>query len=133
MSYEFDDELEGSEESSDTQDIDLDLGLDDLDIDQDDSDYEALNAAPLAHEPAKVINPNHIELPVIAVAGQITLSLQQLLELKIGDALDVGELPATVKLLANNVLIAYGYLVEFNGRLGVKISKLVNNQEHAEV
>jgi flagellar motor switch/type III secretory pathway protein FliN len=59
-----------------------------------------------------------------AQAGQISLSMQQLLNLASGQVVDLAPLPPKVQLLINGVIIGDGYLVEINGRLGVKIANL---------
>ncbi len=63
-------------------------------------------------------------LTIEAQAGQIHLSLQQLLNLNSGQIFDLTTIPPKVKLLVNNVVIGDGFLVEFNGRVGVKIASL---------
>ena len=70
---------------------------------------------------------NNISLCLTIEVGQVHLSLKQLLELKLNDTLDFAGLPPKVKLVLNHVIIGEGYLVEFNGRLGVKISNLNTN------
>jgi flagellar motor switch/type III secretory pathway protein FliN len=67
-----------------------------------------------------------LELQVKAQAGSVMISLQQLLTLKAGDILDIASLPPKVNLLVNDTMIASGLLVEFNGRVGVKITKLTS-------
>lgn len=65
-----------------------------------------------------------LEVKLTAEAGSISISLKRLLELSPGDILDVAALPPKVKLLVNNTVIGNGFLVELNGRIGVKITNL---------
>jgi len=68
-----------------------------------------------------------LELKLIAEAGATLISLKKLLTLSAGDIFDIADLPPKVNLVINNVVIGYGTLVEFNGRIGVKITSLVKN------
>ena len=57
-------------------------------------------------------------------AGSLDLTLDRLLTMQVGDIFEFAGLPAKVKLMANGSLLADGYLVEINGRIGVKIANL---------
>ena len=73
---------------------------------------------------------NNLSIQITAQAGQVMLSIQQLMALSLDQVIDIAPLPPKVALLANGVNIGDGYLVELNGRLGVKISRLNSNQSH---
>lgn len=79
-----------------------------------------------AQEAAEYVNTlaESCILTIEAQAGQINLSLQQLLTLTSGQTFDLAPLPPKVKLLINGVVIGDGFLVELNGRVGVKIASL---------
>ncbi|MBI4367012.1 MAG: FliM/FliN family flagellar motor switch protein [Deltaproteobacteria bacterium] len=81
-------------------------------------------AAPLGDRAAHLAE----ELPVqvVAVLGKKTFALRELLALQRGQILDLGqEISTVVDLVANGKLIAKGELVEVEGKLGVRILKMV--------
>ncbi len=83
--------------------------------------------------PQELINHsllNDLSVTVVAQAGQVMLSVQQLLELSLDQVIDIAPLPPKVSLLVNGINIGDGYLVELNGRLGVKIARLNSNKQH---
>lgn len=69
---------------------------------------------------------DRMEVNVRAEVGQVLMNLSQVLSLTPGDTLSISELPPIVRLVANNAVIGEGYLVEFNGRIGVRISKIAD-------
>lgn len=81
------------------------------------------SAAENSHSP--LLNSADIELMVSCEVGQVTLSLGQLMQLKVGDSLEFMRWPGKVKLRVNNNLFAEGYMVEVNGMLGVKITNRI--------
>lgn len=66
----------------------------------------------------------NLSITISAEAGQIILSLQQLVNLEVNQILDIASMPPKVNLLVNGVNIGNGYLVEINGRVGVRIAHL---------
>ncbi len=66
----------------------------------------------------------NLSITVSAEAGQIILSLQQLVNLEVNQVLDIAPMPPKVNLVVNGVNIGNGFLVEINGRVGVKIAHL---------
>lgn len=70
----------------------------------------------------------NINFKINIEAGSVDLSLEELANLKHGDILDFAGLPPKVKLVLNGSFLAEGYLVEFNGRLGVKLIRLINKE-----
>ncbi len=92
---------------------------------EEDIDEQEEDNQPLAMNKGFQNSPlNNISLLVSAEAGSVMISLKRLLSLKPGDILDIAELPPKVNLVINGKIIGDGYLVEFNGRLGVKIASL---------
>lgn len=67
-----------------------------------------------------------VPVQVVAVLGKRTLTMREALELTQGEVIDLGRPPHTVvDLVANGKLIAKGELVEIDGKLGVRIVKMV--------
>lgn len=67
-----------------------------------------------------------VPVKMIAVLGRKKMVLKDLLRLKIGQAIDFERPPNEfVDLVANGKLIAKGELVEIDGKLGVRIIKMV--------
>ena len=63
---------------------------------------------------------------LVAVVGKTTTTVRDLINLRLGQAIDLGRAPGeTVDLVANGKLIARGELVEMEGKLGVRILKMV--------
>ena len=67
-----------------------------------------------------------VPVQVVAVMAKKTISMKELLELQMGEVVELNR-PASehVDLVANGKLIARGELVEIDGKLGVRIFKLV--------
>lgn len=67
-----------------------------------------------------------VPIALVAVIGKTTADVEQLLAYHPGQVVDLGRPPSeTVDLVANGKLIARGELVEMDGKLGVRILKLV--------
>lgn len=68
------------------------------------------------------------EMPVklVAVLGKKNIFLKDLLRLKVGQAIDLERAPnEVVDLMANGKLVARGELVEMDGKLGVRVIKML--------
>lgn len=78
----------------------------------------------LVAEPKDIIcqSLDEISFTVKCEIGHVAISLNELLNLKIGDCLEFMRWPGKVKLKLNDYLFAEGYLVELDGMLGVKIT-----------
>ena len=67
-----------------------------------------------------------VPVQVVAVLGKKTISMKELINLKLGGVIDlarpVGEM---VDLVASGKLIAKGELVDVDGKLGVRVVKMV--------
>ena len=111
------------EEMSDLDELE---GLDEL---------EALpkDAAPVPEEKTEVnleAEPAELsqDVPVklVAVLGKKSLSLKDLLQIKQGQVIDLERPPSeVVDLVANGRLVGRGELVEIDGKLGVRILKML--------
>lgn len=67
-----------------------------------------------------------VPVTLVAVVGKATVSVGDLIRYRVGQAIDLGRAPGeTVDLVANGRLIARGELVEMDGKMGVRILKLV--------
>ena len=67
-----------------------------------------------------------VPVNLAAVVGRATTSVGDLIRYRVGQVLDLGRQPGeTVDLVANGRLIARGELVEVDGRMGVRILKMV--------
>jgi flagellar motor switch/type III secretory pathway protein FliN len=74
------------------------------------------------HHDSQLISPAQVELRVKCEVGRLSLSLSELLQLKVGSVVDLIKWPGAVKLTANGVYFAEGVLVELDGMLAVKIT-----------
>jgi flagellar motor switch protein FliN/FliY len=94
---------------------------------EDDAEYmsdEEPKAKGLARELVNLAPDVPVNLA--AVIGKTTMSLAELMKYRVGETIDLGRPPnETVDLVANGKLIARGELVEIDGKLGVKICKMV--------
>ncbi len=70
-----------------------------------------------------IVSASTIDVVVRCEVGRVVLSIKDLLELRVGKTLTISNWPQTVKLSANGVYIAEGFLVEVNEMLAVKITK----------
>lgn len=67
-----------------------------------------------------------IPVQVVAVLGRKSVSVKDLLELKSGSIVDLEKLPnEPVEILAAGKVVAKGELVTVDGRLGIRILKLL--------
>lgn len=67
-----------------------------------------------------------VPVNLVAVIGKTTTNVGELIKYRIGSVIDLGRTPGeTVDLVANGRLIGRGELVEMEGKLGVRILKLV--------
>jgi flagellar motor switch/type III secretory pathway protein FliN len=71
----------------------------------------------------QLISPQDVDVNIRCTIGNINMSIDELLKLKLGDVIDFCRWPATVRLSVNNRFFAEGVLVEIEGFLGVKISR----------
>lgn len=93
-----------------------------------DNDPPEPSTASAQNEIAKDISDLSPDVPVnlVAVIGKVTINVAELVKLHIGSVVDLGRSPGeTVDLVANGRLIAKGELVDIDGKLGVKIIKMV--------
>lgn len=121
------------DEAGDEGEEDLE-GMEDLAEDDDEGEDDAASdvggpglAAPaedLADEAMRLMADIPIQL--VAVLGKKSITMQDLLQLQVGEALELGKPVSTVvDLVANGKLFAKGELVEIDGKLGVKIIQVV--------
>ncbi len=67
-----------------------------------------------------------VPVHLVAVLGKKKISLKDLLKLKVGHTLDLERAPNEfVDLVANGKVIARGELVEIDGKLGVRVIKML--------
>lgn len=67
-----------------------------------------------------------IPVKLTAVLGKKNIVLKELLKLKVGETLDLDRPPNEfVDLVANGKVVARGELVEIDGKLGVRIIKIL--------
>ena len=67
-----------------------------------------------------------VPVNLVAVIGKTTTNMGELIEYRMGQVIDLARPPGeTVDLVANGRLIARGELVEMDGKLGVRILKMV--------
>lgn len=67
-----------------------------------------------------------VPVQVIAVMGKRGVTIKELMEMRMGQVIDLKRPPnETVDIVVNGKLFARGELVEIDGKLGVKILKLV--------
>jgi hypothetical protein len=62
---------------------------------------------------------------------KLNISLGKLLSLKTGDIVTTDAIPSEVKLVVNNDIFAQGFLVDVQGKLGVRLTKIFEHQEFA--
>lgn len=81
-------------------------------------------APPVKEEVAQMAADVPVQL--VAVIGRTTVSVKELMNYQMGQVVDLGRPPAeTVDLVASGKLFARGELVDIDGKLGVRIVKLV--------
>lgn len=67
-----------------------------------------------------------VPVNLVAVVGKTTTTVGDLIKYRIGQVVDLGRSPGeTVDVVANGRLIARGELVEMDGKMGVRILKMV--------
>lgn len=67
-----------------------------------------------------------IPVNLVAVVGKTQTTVGELIQTRVGQVIDLGRAPGeTVDLIANGKLIARGELVEMDGKMGVRIIKMV--------
>jgi flagellar motor switch protein FliM len=67
-----------------------------------------------------------VPVNLVAVIGKMTTDVGALIKYRVGEVIDLGRTPGeTVDLVANGRLIARGELVEMEGKMGVRILKMV--------
>lgn len=67
-----------------------------------------------------------VPIHLVAVIGRTTVSVKDLMNYQMGQVVDLGRPPGeTVDLVASGKLFARGELVDIDGKLGVRIIKLV--------
>lgn len=67
-----------------------------------------------------------IPVQLVAVIGRTTISVKDLMSCQMGQVIDLGRPPSeTVDIVASGKLFARGELVDIDGKLGVRIVKLV--------
>jgi flagellar motor switch/type III secretory pathway protein FliN len=71
-----------------------------------------------------VIDMNTVKVQLKCEVGVVSISMEELSNIKVGDMVEFGKWPNTVKLILNNSCIAEGYLVEVQGMLAVKIEQV---------
>ncbi len=74
----------------------------------------------------KIVNlTGDIPIQIVAVLGKKTVSVKEIVSLRMGQVVELGRLPnEAIDLVANGKLIAKGEVVEIDGRLGVRILKM---------
>ncbi len=89
---------------------------------------QAAAAAPVSSgrlEARAVAMASDTQVNVVAVLGKKTVTVQELLELKKGQVVELNRYPnEAIDLVANSKLFAKGELVEIDGKLGVRIIKI---------
>lgn len=73
------------------------------------------------------ISANTIELAVRCEIGMVSVSLEKLMQLRVGDVFELSRWPNTVKLTVNGAYFAEGILVEVEGMLGVKLTRKLSS------
>lgn len=82
-------------------------------------------AAPKKFDAAAVDLAPDVPVQVIAVMGKRGMTIKELMELRMGQVIDLKRPPnETIDVVVNGKLFARGELVEIDGRLGVRILKL---------
>ena len=86
---------------------------------------EADHAEPEEKELAEGVLPN-INLPVIVALGRSFMSIKEVLKLRPGQILELKKNPnEPVDLVVNGKVVAKGELVDVDGRLAVRLVKIV--------
>ena len=121
-----------AEEDEMIEDLDDDL-LEDIDDNPDEDELpENKNLDKTTETPMVSLDYNSLKLKIVCEIGQVNLTLNELLQLKSGSIIQLGEFKQIVKLSIDAQYIAEGFLVEVEGQLGVKIVKLLTNKYNHE-
>jgi len=120
-------EIDDISEPEDNISIDQD---DDADIESDFSEEEPAESAQISDENLFSSDmaemASDVPVKLVAVIGKITVSIGDVMKYNIGSIVDLKRSPnEIVDVVANGKLIAKGELVEIDGKLGVKILKLL--------
>ncbi|MBF0493122.1 MAG: FliM/FliN family flagellar motor switch protein [Deltaproteobacteria bacterium] len=77
----------------------------------------------------KIVNlTSDIPVQIVAVLGKKSVTVKDVVSMKMGQVLELGKMPnEAIDLVANGKLIAKGELVEIDGRLGVRILKIFDS------
>lgn len=127
---DIDDELEDDLEESleEDEDEDEDEVVSDEDTEADDNEPEEAIAEENENEPNDRMSGLAADVPVqvVAVLGKRSFTMKDLMNFHMGQVVDLYR-PAneTVDLVVGGKLIAKGELVSIDGKLGVKIVKLI--------
>lgn len=143
------DDLDDGETDVNIAGLDDDVEADDTAADSDDAEFDLAppvktappKAAPRATTKAAKAAPApaaaalgekalgmtaDIPIQVVAVLGKKSMTMHDLLQLELGQLIDLGQpVSTTVDLVANGKLVAKGELIDIDGQLGVKIIRMV--------
>lgn len=104
---------------------DDDVGADDGFDGLGEPELEPVKAAASLADELMDLSPD-IPINLVAVIGKTTISIAELVKYRVGQTIDLKRAPGeTVDLVANGRLIARGELVEMDGKMGVRILKMV--------
>jgi flagellar motor switch/type III secretory pathway protein FliN len=90
-------------------------------------DEEILDGADditLSKKKSGAIDMSAVKVQLKCEVGVVNISMAELSNIKVGDMVEFGKWPNTVKLILNNSCIAEGYLIEVQGMLAVKIEQV---------
>lgn len=114
----FDEDVE-----EDIEDIPEEEGIDEEPLEEE-GEGETFEEPAVSKEALKMTGD--VPVQVVAVMGKKTISMKELIGLKMGEVIDLDRPPnEVVDLVAGGKLIAKGELVDIDGKLGVKIVKMV--------
>lgn len=77
-------------------------------------------------ENVSCVNPELVDIVVKCEVGSVQLTLQYIMTLHEGSVIEFSPWPIDVKLMVNGSCIGYGIMVEVNGLLGVKVTKVIS-------
>lgn len=72
------------------------------------------------------VNPELVDIVVKCEVGSVQLTLKDIMALNEGSIVEFSPWPSDVKLMVNGSCIGYGIMVEVNGLLGVKVTKVIS-------
>lgn len=115
---EMDEKLDENDQATVDQDDDMGDDLVGSAMEREEESEDALNEA------ARMTSDVPVQL--VAVLGKKTISMKDLTELKIGKVIDLSRpVNEMVDIVAGGKLVAKGELVDIDGKLGVRIVKMV--------